>query len=484
MAKEQQHALAVPLPGQGHINPMMRLCRILAKKGVTVTFVNIDPIHKRMKELRQQQQEEEEQPIYASQEELVGEIRRARVPMDGLDLGQIVSMEAFFEALKKGLGPHLHQLVLRLNREGSRVTCLLSDMLLTATTQFVADAFNIPRIALYSSSQSTLLFHHHLMTDPVVSTEHAMEVARGQPRPDVVFAEGLAGLPPLIHARDLPHFRHHGDDNLYMFRFMEREMLLCYQTAHCVVVNSFDALERPAFDALSSRVNPPLYGVGPLVDSLEEKSTTSFWKEDEACILWLDQQAPLSVLYISFGSVTCLSYPQFEEIVHGLLSSQHCFLWVVRPGLLPSPPNGEKRSLDLFSASHGRGRIVDWAPQLRVLAHPSIGGFLTHCGWNSTIEAIHHGVPMLCWPYFSDQYFNAKFVEEEWRIGLRFNMTNECKMIERFEIERVIKVIMEGHEGKVLRQNAQKFKEASNNAILPEGSSCKNIQALLDSLHI
>ncbi|MCO5559421.1 hypothetical protein L7F22_013021 [Adiantum nelumboides] len=265
---------------------------------------------------------------------------------------------------------------------------------------------------------------------------------------------------------------------------MERELQECFQKAHCIVVNSFEQLEGGAFKALSARVNLPILGVGPLVEPLEEECITNLWKEDEACMPWLDQQPPLSVLYISFGSVTLLSPSQFEEIVNGLLASQQRFLWVLRPDLVEATHDSGKRTLDLLLQTQGRGLIVDWVPQLRLLGHPAISGFLTHCGWNSTTEAIYHGVPLLCWPYFADQYLDAKFIVEQWKIGLRFNKNNERGLIERGEITRVIKAVMEGEEGKILQENARKLKEASYQALSPQGTSYKSVQALLRSLNV
>lgn len=126
--------------------------------------------------------------------------------------------------------------------------------------------------------------------------------------------------------------------------------------------------------------------------SLENESSTSSWKEEEGCLHWLDQQPPLSVLYVSFGSVTLLSQCQFEEILSGLLSSQQRFLFVFRPDLLKAAPYTTFPS-DFLAKSNEKGYVVNWAPQLNVLSHIFVGGFLTHAGWNSTIEAIAHVLP-------------------------------------------------------------------------------------------
>jgi len=128
--------------------------------------------------------------------------------------------------------------------------------------------------------------------------------------------------------------------------------------------------------------------------------------QEPSCITWLNTQAPNSVSYISFGTLVEISKEQFLEIARGLAESEQPFLWVVRPKLV----NGSESSLpeEFLEAVAGRGHVVTWAPQQQVLAHPAIGGFWTHCGWNSTIEIICEGVPMICLPFFGDQKENAE----------------------------------------------------------------------------
>ncbi|KAI5076667.1 hypothetical protein GOP47_0008732 [Adiantum capillus-veneris] len=490
MASKQHHVMAVPLPAQGHINPMMRFCRMLAKEGVIVTFVNVDLVHYRLEELKQQQQQQEDEYGGVEQQPAEGgsesckensKIRSAHVPVEGLDLsrGFALSSEDFFEA-QKSIAPHLERLLLQLNRSGPPVTCIISDICMTAPTQPLADSFNLPRIALYPSSQSMLLLFHYFMEGPL-STSKVLEVVNETKGTCEAFATGLEGLPSIIQNHDLPQFRHVTDDTEYMFKFLTCELEHCFKKAHSMVVNSFYDLEGPAFKTMSTHVSTPMYGIGPLVEPLEESNTTSFWKEDEACMLWLDQQPASSVLFISFGSVALLSHAQFEEIFSGFLSSTQRFLWVFRSGLVQNSPSSIDPA-DLTSKTQGKGIFVDWAPQVQVLSHPSIGGFLTHCGWNSTVEAISLGVPLLCWPYLGDQFFIAKYAVEEWKIGLRFKKDDKRGLVVQDEIERVIKMLMQGEEGKIIRENVAHLKKACSKTILPGGESYKSIHTLLLSL--
>ncbi|MCO5567462.1 hypothetical protein L7F22_021153 [Adiantum nelumboides] len=137
-----------------------------------------------------------------------------------------------------------------------------------------------------------------------------------------------------------------------------------------------------------------------------------------------------------------------------------------------------------MSNSHGRGFVVGWAPQVKVLAHPSVAGFVTHCGWNSIIESIAHGVPMLCWPYFADQPFNARCIVEEWKLGLEFEASEQSpSFVRRDEVERAIESLMKGMAGQVVKKNIDALKEACHKCLLHNGSSYKNLITVIGSLN-
>eukprot|EP00250_Pteridium_aquilinum_P026878 c3375_g1_i1 orf=79-1530(-) len=476
----KHHALAVPLPGQGHINPLMRFCKKLAsEEGFTITFVNIEPLHHRIAELNPLQENGSSSLGRAEEASSHGklDIRRVHVPFPAMPAAadpRQVSIECVFGALPS-LAPHLEKLLFQLMREDPPITCLISDMYMTGATQSVADSFNIPRIALYPSSQSVLLFSNYIL-EGAVSLEDVVEEAkkRDRSREPSTFVKGLSGLLALNNV-DIMNY---DDANLFMYKLNSQTLQETKERAHAIVVNSFNELEG---SALKVPFGLPVYGVGPLVEPLEEEASTSLWKEDKECMAWLNDQPCQSVIYISFGTFASLSNTQFEEIVAGLLSSQQRFLWVFRPSLVRDACYSSF-PIEVLSKSHGKGYSVDWAPQLSILSHPSVCAFLTHCGWNSTVEAISHGVPMLCFPLFSDQFMDAKYIVEEWKVGLGFEVCKESGLVERNEVERVIQALMEGEKGKLLDKNVKHFKEASNKTLMPEGASSKNIKALVQSL--
>ncbi|KAI5082075.1 hypothetical protein GOP47_0001818 [Adiantum capillus-veneris] len=454
--QRQQHVVAVPLPAQGHLNPLMRFCKLLAAQGFLVTFVNIDPIHHRIDEVRNGGVADADADMDGAHDC----IRCDHIPIDSLNLANDfrVSFEAFFEA-QNSIAPHLEALLSRLNRLGPPVTCLMSDIGMTLPTQNVADKFNIPRIVFYPNSASLQLFVSYVIQGRRTSAKQVLEGLKRSKTEAFCDGSTLPGLPALLNT-DLPDFAHVVDDNVFMWRFISQTWQQSESFAHAMVINSFEELEAPTFKALSEGFRLPVYGIGPLVEPLGKE--TSLWKEDEGCIAWLDKQPSLSVLYISFGSITILSQSQFDEIMAALIASAQRFLWVFRPDLVKGvTSNSGSSAFDvIMDQCNGRGCVVEWAPQLRVLAHPSVGGFLTHCGWNSVLEAIAHGMPMLCWPYFSDQTLDAKYVVEEWKIGLQLNEASNG-LVERGEIEKVMKALMEGNEGRTLRENVSRLKEMS-----------------------
>ncbi|KAF6161077.1 hypothetical protein GIB67_007718 [Kingdonia uniflora] len=188
-----------------------------------------------------------------------------------------------------------------------------------------------------------------------------------------------------------------------------------------------------------------VYTIGPLGALLSSKknstSSTSLRPVDWSCLAWLDLQQLKSVLYVSFGSVAVVTAEQLLEFWYGIVNSGKPFLWVMRPDSII----GERQiPEELMLATKERGCMVDWSPQEEVLAHPSVGGFLTHSGWNSTLEAITAGVPMLCWPYFADQQVNSRYVDAVWKFGL--DMKDTC---DRLIIEKMVRDLMEDRKDEI-----------------------------------
>jgi hypothetical protein len=249
-----------------------------------------------------------------------------------------------------------------------------------------------------------------------------------------------------------------------------------------LVINTSSALEAADLERIRDELNLPLViAAGPL-HKLSSRSTaaggSSLLEQDLSCIEWLDEQATESVLYVSFGSLASMDSDELLEVAWGLANSGHPFLWVLRPGMVRgSSLDGTDLMPGGFEdAVEGRGKVVTWAPQQEVLAHRAVGGFWTHSGWNSTLESIGEGVPMICRPLFGDQMMNARYVEKIWGVGFEL----EDVSLKRGMIEKAVRKLMEEAEGGEMRGNAKELKEEVADCLETRGSFESAIDKLVN----
>jgi pathogen-inducible salicylic acid glucosyltransferase len=228
----------------------------------------------------------------------------------------------------------------------------------------------------------------------------------------------------------------------------------------------------------------PLKTIGPCVPSMyldkrlqDDKNygISIFSPNSETYIKWLDHKPKGSVVYVSFGSRASLSEDQIEEIAYGLKNCGRYFIWVVRESEKDKIPKG------FVESSLEKGLIVTWCQQLEVLAHEAVGCFVTHCGWNSTLEALSLGVPIIAMPIWTDQTTNAKFVVDVWKIGVK-GVADEKGVVRRETIEDCVKEIMETEKGDEMKKNAMKWKSVAKDCVDEGGSSDENIAEFVNEL--
>uniref|UniRef100_A0A2N9IHJ6 Glycosyltransferase n=1 Tax=Fagus sylvatica TaxID=28930 RepID=A0A2N9IHJ6_FAGSY len=257
-----------------------------------------------------------------------------------------------------------------------------------------------------------------------------------------------------------------------------------YSLADGIMVNSFMDLEPGAFEALKKggEGKPPVYPIGPLIQS----GSNGGVDESDQCLRWLDKQPNRSVLYVSFGSGGTLSQEQLNELALGLEMSGQRFLWVVKS------PHEKAANATYFNVHSMKdpfdflpkgflertkemGLVVpSWAPQIQVLSHGSTGGFLTHCGWNSTLESIVHGVPMIAWPLYAEQRMNAVLLADDLKVALRVKV-NDKGLVGHKDIANYARGLIEGEEGKLLGNKMKEHKLVAEKALRKEGSSTKSL---------
>lgn len=226
---------------------------------------------------------------------------------------------------------------------------------------------------------------------------------------------------------------------------------------------------------------PTIKTVGPtfLLEHNDEKLCGSknhtislFEPKQDDCREWLDSRETASVVYVSFGSIASLTKEQMEEIAYGLIMSNCYFLWVVRSCEMDKLPQD-------FTSE--KGLIIGWCHQPEVLAHRAVACFMSHCGWNSTLEALSYGVPVVAMAQWADQNTNAKFIEDVWRVGVGVK-GGENGVVGREEIAMRIKQVVGGDEGMELRRNGCKWKELAGEAVENGGTSADNIDDFVSKL--
>nr|AXL95246.1 UDP-glycosyltransferase [Andrographis paniculata] len=382
-----------PLPAQGHINPMFQLANILHSIGYAISIVytphnapDISRFPHFHFQLISDSNSQSDYPIFKPLD-VVSSINQLNVHYAG----------PFKICLARILSDH---------ESFGTVRCIVADAI-WHFTQAVADELNIPRIVLRTSSVCSFLAFTALPLFRKIGYLANLE-ARAE--------EAVQEFPP-IKVKDIPTI---GDGDQDSTIELISTVVTETKKSSGLIFNTFQELEPPDLNELRRQFRMPVFAVGPFHKRFSA-AETSLRKQDRSSIDWLDTQAPQSVLYVSFGSVATMDKTAFLEAAWGLANSGQPFLWVVRPGSINgavAAPGSEMLPGEWAEEVSQRSCVVEWAPQQEVLAHPSVGGFWTHSGWNSTLESICEGVPMMCAPCFGDQMVNARWVSDVWRIGI------------------------------------------------------------------
>nr|BAF75894.1 glucosyltransferase [Dianthus caryophyllus] len=262
-------------------------------------------------------------------------------------------------------------------------------------------------------------------------------------------------------------------------------------TSYGVIFNSFYELEPDYVDYYKNTMGKrsSVWHVGPVSlcnrhtegKSLRGRTAAI---SDHSCLEWLNSKQPNSVIYVCFGSLTCFTNEQLKEIATALQRSEQNFIWVLK---------GEKNKEEWLSHGfeetvQGRGLIIwGWAPQVLILDHEAIGGFVTHCGWNSTLESISAGVPMVTWPIYAEQFYNEKLVTDVLKVGVKvgsihWSETTGGTFLSHEKIEEALKKIMVGENAVEMRERAKKLKDLAYKAVEKEGSSYCQLSSLINEL--
>ncbi|KAL1329389.1 hypothetical protein HN51_046499 [Arachis hypogaea] len=264
-----------------------------------------------------------------------------------------------------------------------------------------------------------------------------------------------------------------------------------------VIANSFYELEPVYADHYTKELGRRAWSLGPVSlckRETEEKASRGSQAgiDKQECLTWLETKKPNSVIYVCFGSMTTFPDAQLKQIAMGLEASNHPFIWVVNKGSKKNEEQDEKKLEWLPEGfedrMEGKGLIIrGWAPQVMILEHEAVGGFVTHCGWNSTLEGVCAGVPMVTWPMYAEQFYNAMFVRDIVRIGVGVGVQTWVGMmggepVKKEVIEKAVKRVMEGEEAEELRRRAKELGKKAKEAVEEGGSSYSQFNSLIEDL--
>ncbi|PSS04623.1 UDP-glycosyltransferase [Actinidia chinensis var. chinensis] len=364
-------------------------------------------------------------------------------------------------------------------------SCMISDKYLAFTAQ-VARKFQIPRIIFDGTSCFNLLCIHNLHNSNVLEdiSDHEKFFMPGLPN-QIEFT--WAQLPSPFNPGSLVSH----DMKKNRDRIREGEL-----GAYGVVINSFEELEREYVERYRKAKGEKVWCIGPVslynkedLDRAQRGNKSSI--DENKCLQWLNSQKPGSVVYACLGTLTDLTTPQLIELGLGLEVSEMPFIWVIKAGK-------RKEEIEKWLLEDGfeertkdRGLLIrGWAPQLLILSHRAIGGFLTHCGWNST--RICAGAPMVAWPIFSEQFFNEKLIVQVMGIGVGVgakvvvHLCEEDKfgvLVKREDMKTAIEKVMDkGRDGQERRERARELQKMANMAMEGGGSSYTNLTLLIEDI--
>ncbi|KAG8070090.1 hypothetical protein GUJ93_ZPchr0006g41448 [Zizania palustris] len=447
------HLLVLCFPGQGHVNPMLRLAKRIASKGLLVTFSSTSSIGARLTESSAVSAGGDGLPLGR------GRIRFEFMEddFDGKDLDELMQ---HLETTGPGAFAELLQ---NQEKAGRPVTYVLGNPFISWAIDVAADA-GIPSAVLWVQSCAVFSLYYH----------HVQGLVEFPPEDDLDARVEVPGLPAMSVA-DVPSFLLPSNPYKSLTDAIVQQ-IRTIDKASWVFVNSFSELERDVVAALPGvkPPPPPLIPVGPLIE-LEGNEDASvrgdMIKAADNCVGWLDAQPPRSVVYVSLGSVVVLSADEVAEMAHGLDSTGRPFLWVVRPDCRALLPEG------FLDAVADRGMVVPWSPQDQVLAHPSVACFLTHCGWNSTLETVAAGVPVVAFPQWGDQCTDAKFLVEDFKMGVRLRAP-----LRRDAVRDVLEAALSGPDADAMLSSAKALSTAARKAVTTGGSSDRNVEAFVDEV--
>ncbi|KAK9079334.1 hypothetical protein SSX86_001005 [Deinandra increscens subsp. villosa] len=476
----QLHFLVIPMGSPGHYIPTIDMAKLLAQHGVRVTIVTT-PVNALRFGSILDQAIESGLPICL----LVFTFPYNQFGLpEGCESIDDLPYVGLASALMQAYGSLREQVEEYIEKLNPKPDCILADTFLLWPGE-TAKKFQIPRILFDGMNCFTQMCNHVLYLSKVYESVGEFE------------SFVLPGLPDRIElTRSQLPFAF--NPRLKGMSGFNEKLRVSESEAFGVVINSFEESEQGYVDEYQKVKGGKVWCIGPLSlchkdesEKVQRGNKSSINKHE--CLKWLDSQENDSVIYACLGSISRVEPAQLIELALALESSQRPFIWVVRAGHKTEKiekwidENGfEQRTKDRALVIRG------WAPQLLILSHAAIGGFLTHCGWNSTLEGVCAGVPLVTWPQFQEQFYNEKLVIEVLRIGVSvgsqetvfwaFDEKSEVFIKREAFIKAIEMVMEEGKEGEERRKRAKELSKMASKAIEEGGSSHRNMTRLIEDI--
>ncbi|KAL0409956.1 UNVERIFIED_CONTAM: UDP-glycosyltransferase 86A1 [Sesamum latifolium] len=437
------HAIMISVPYQGHINPFVNLALKIASKGFSITFVHFEFVHHRLSKAHHCNKTQVD--IFSEARESGLDIRYTTIS-DGLPLefDRDANYDEFWGKVLREFPARVDEFVRNTIESDPHLLHFLVADTVFSWPATIAEKYNLVNVSLWTEPALVFSLAYHL--DLLIENGHFPW--KDNIHEEVNYVPGVKS----ISTRDLISVMKESGQG-YNYTMLES------------VFMAFEQVKKADFILHNT------------VHELEAETLKSLWSESD-CTEWLESKPPGSVLYVSFGSFVHTSKQEIEEIAYGLLLSEVHFIWVVREGILSSGdtkimPDGYEDEVK------DKGLIIPWSNQIMVLSNPAVGGFLTHNGWNSTIESLWCGVPMICYPFLFDQPTNRKLVVDDWKCGISLC---DGTSVDRNEVAEKIKSFMSGAASKRFRQEANKVKTILHHALEVDGSSEKNFNQFIKDL--
>ncbi|KAK2663332.1 hypothetical protein Ddye_001906 [Dipteronia dyeriana] len=369
---KQAHVLVIPLQAQGHLMPITKFSHGLAKHGIKITIVNTESTHN----------------------QILSALAKEDDIADSISLVSCPNVYDYLQVQKL-----IQQMI-----DDEKITCVLEDSFLAWNMEAAAE-LGIKRATICCMAAT----HFIPVFDLPKLIQHGVIDNQGTPK------QKMLQLSPTLPSMSTSRFgwvnHETGKVEKYVFEFASKINKSMALTEWVLCNSSYD-LEAEAF-----KMNPKILPIGPVLESNQAGNIVgNFLSEDFSCLKWLDEQATQSVVYIAFGSEAKFDQIQFQEFAMALKLSNKPFLWVIHEDVASKLDGAYLKGFQEQMAT--RGLIISWAPQQRVLEHPSIACFFTHCGWNSTIEALRMEslscVGLLVWISFPMQNTSVKFGRLDW----------------------------------------------------------------------